>query len=138
GFATCIELVSKFLRDPRELWPLIKDLKKLGCSETFLKETNADLRNGDFDRVNRHWNQVGQKIGWSRFDFLELFALIRATQTAARCVLWHRTSPLGLIESARRGDRRAVLDLVKIDKLFLVDACTRDVLRAAAMAHDRM
>src|SRR5438552_4594647 len=54
GFATCIELVSKFLCDPRELWPLIKDLEKLGCSETFLKETNADLRNGDFDRVNRH------------------------------------------------------------------------------------
>jgi hypothetical protein len=45
--------------------------------------------------------------------------------------------PLSLIAQAREGDRRAVLDLVKVDKLFLHDRCTARVIRDAELQNDR-
>ena len=48
----------------------------------------------------------------------------------------YKENPLGLIEQARGGDRQAVLKLIKIEKLFLTDSCTSQVIRRAELQID--
>jgi hypothetical protein len=66
-----------------------------------------------------------------------LLAITKAAQTVYRCIARYRVSLMVLIELARGGERRAVLDLIKIDKLFLLDSCTQGVLRKALSSSDR-
>jgi len=61
----------------------------------------------------------------------------RAALTAALCLLAYKVHPLTLIAQARRGDRQAVLNLIKVDKLFLNDRCTAQVIHDAALQKDR-
>ena len=50
--------------------------------------------------------------------------------------LYH-VHPIKLIARAWRGDKSAVLDLIRIDKLFLQDRCTLKVIRDAALRNDQ-
>src|SRR5207247_10464709 len=92
--------------------------------------------NSDLDRLRTTIEQMATKAGFSEFSALALFASLRAVQAAMRCLVWYRISPLVLIEKARKGDRDATLDLIRIDRLFLVDACSQNVLRHVSMAND--
>ncbi len=62
----------------------------------------------------------------------------RASRAGAMCMALYKENPLGLIEQARSGDRQAVLKLIKIEKLFLTDSCTSQVIRRAELQHDRI
>jgi len=70
-------------------------------------------------------------------SLLTLVARMRAARAAGLCYILHKEHPLDLIKRARYGGRRAVLDLVKIDKLFLHDRCTAKVIREAELQNDR-
>jgi hypothetical protein len=61
----------------------------------------------------------------------------RAAQATALCCLLHKDHPLSLIAQARKGNRQAVLKLIKVDNLFLNDHCTAQVIREAALQKDR-
>jgi hypothetical protein len=61
----------------------------------------------------------------------------RAGRAWALCLVLHKTNAMVLINRARRGHAQAVLDLIKIDKLFLTDSCTTKVIRRAEFQNDR-
>jgi hypothetical protein len=61
----------------------------------------------------------------------------RAVRATAVCTVLQRVHPLTLIARALRGHREAVLDLVKADKLFLLDRCTQNVIRDAGLRNDK-
>ena len=63
--------------------------------------------------------------------------MARATRVLGVCLAVHGVHPLSLIASASKRDRQATLDLVKIDKLFLHDACTQRVIKEAELRNDR-
>ena len=52
-------------------------------------------------------------------------------------MILYKEHPLFLIARARGGDQKAVLQPIKIDKLFLSDGCTAPVLRQAELGCDR-
>lgn len=51
---------------------------------------------------------------------------------------FYREHPLALIDQARRGNPKAVINLIKIDKLFLTDSCTHQVIRQAGLQNNRV
>jgi hypothetical protein len=67
-----------------------------------------------------------------------LVARGRASRAGALCMVFHKKNPLSLIDQARGGNREAVLKLIKLDKLFLTDSCTAQVIRRAELQNDRM
>ncbi|MBI3477559.1 MAG: hypothetical protein HY010_17640 [Acidobacteria bacterium] len=69
-------------------------------------------------------------------SFEDFLKLLRATRALAMCLSVHETHPLSLIARATRGDGRAVLDLIKIDKLFLHDSCTQQLIKKAELRND--
>ena len=62
--------------------------------------------------------------------------MLRAFRAGVICISINKTHPLTLIARALRGDRQAVLDLVKVDRLFLHDTCTESVIRNSEMLND--
>ena len=48
----------------------------------------------------------------------------RAARAAALCLVLYKTDPTVLINRARNGDVEAVLNLIRVDRLFLTDSCT--------------
>jgi hypothetical protein len=73
-------------------------------------------------------------MGLSLDQFFKIGRAIRAT---VACVALYNDHPLLLISRATKGDRRAVLDLIKADKLFLHDRCCTGVIRSAELHDDR-
>jgi hypothetical protein len=71
------------------------------------------------------------------FAMMTQLARLRAFRAACLCMVLYKSHPLTIISKAKHGDRRAVLDLIKIDKLFAVDSCVRKTLRSAAIAADK-
>jgi hypothetical protein len=69
-------------------------------------------------------------------SFEDSLKLLRATRALAMCLSVHEAHPLSLIARATRGDRRAALDLIKIDKLFLHDSCTQHLIKKAELQND--
>lgn len=63
----------------------------------------------------------------------DLLKLLRASRALFRCMAFLREHPVVLISRASQGDRRAVLDLIKMDKMFLSDACCRETIRKAGL-----
>ena len=82
--------------------------------------------------------QMGNRMSPKSFRaFAVLVKRMRAAYAAALSVLLYKVHPMTLIAQARRGDRQAVLKLIKVDKLFLNDCCTAQVAREAALRMDR-
>ena len=104
-----------------------------------LNQIKENLERSAFDEVNRLCNEALRRAGGkgTTFDMVALLAITRAAQTGYRCIARYRVSPIQLIERARMGDRRAVLDLIKLDKLFSQDSCTQTVLRKALLSSDK-
>ena len=68
---------------------------------------------------------------------IEQFARFRrATRATLICLALHNEHPLVLIARAAKGDRVAVLSLVKTDKLFLHDRCCAPTIRNAELRDD--
>jgi hypothetical protein len=88
-------------------------------------------------RVADTWGippDLSKGMGLSLDQFIKMSRAIRATVV---CVALYNEHPLSLISRATKGDRRAVLDLVKADKLFLHDRCCLGVIRSAELQDDR-
>jgi hypothetical protein len=89
--------------------------------------------------VDRLRSQMGNSISPERIAaFAGLVQSGRAAKVSALCLLLYKVYPLTLIAQARKGDRQAVLNLVKIDKLFLNDSCTAQVIRQTGLEKDRL
>jgi hypothetical protein len=65
-----------------------------------------------------------------------IIKMLRAARALVLCTAVHNEHPVALIARASRGDRRAVLDLIKIDPLFMNDVCCSDVIKRAALQED--
>lgn len=63
--------------------------------------------------------------------------MLRANRALAMCLSLHEAHPLSLMARAAKGDRQAVLDLIKVDKLFLYDRCTENLIKKAELQNDR-
>ena len=82
-------------------------------------------------------HKLGEKItGEGLAVLLALGARCRAGRAAALCMAVFKAHPLSLIAQARAGSRKAVLQLIKVDKLFLTDGCTANVIRQAELQND--
>lgn len=71
------------------------------------------------------------------YAFASMVGRGRACLATGRCLILHKSHPSVLIDRARQGDKRAVLDLIKVDKLFLSDSCSAPVIRQAEFRNDR-
>jgi hypothetical protein len=69
-------------------------------------------------------------------SFEDFLKLLRASRALAMCLSVLEAHPLSLIARATRGDRRAALDLIKVDKLFLHDRCTENLIKKAELQND--
>ena len=70
-------------------------------------------------------------------NFDRIVKSIRAVRATLLCVALYKEHPLALIARASKGDRRAVLDLVKVDNLFLHDCCCTATIRTAELQDDQ-
>jgi hypothetical protein len=61
----------------------------------------------------------------------------RAVRVTSVCTVLQKVHPLTLIARALNGDQEAVVDLVRADKLFLMDRCTQNVIRDAGLRNDQ-
>jgi hypothetical protein len=88
--------------------------------------------------VDRLGKQITEGLTPSRVSaFASMVGRCRAGRAAAHCLVLHKTHATVLINRARRGDLQAVLNLIKVDKLFLTDSCTAKVIRQAEFQNDR-
>ena len=135
---------GQFLADPRSDAEL--DLVKLAeqISSADAQEISDALSSGDPSRalhardslIAKLKSRVGDVTPEKLVAMKAQLMRIRAMRASCLCTITANVHPLFLIEKARRGDQRAVLDLIKIDKLFLFDSCTRDVIRTALLRAD--
>jgi hypothetical protein len=63
--------------------------------------------------------------------------MIRAFRATLICTALDRVNPLTMIAKAWKGDKEAVLGLVRADKLFLQDRCSQAVIRNAGLQNDQ-
>jgi hypothetical protein len=81
--------------------------------------------------------KLGKELtGEGLATLLALGARCRAGRAAALCMAVFKAHPLSLIAQARGGDREAALQLIKVDKLFLTDGCTANIVRQAELQND--
>jgi hypothetical protein len=134
------------LADPRqeEERRIVGLLENVSAAD--MQRISEALRKEDIRALNATRAEIGERLGrqWVKSitpdaisALLALLSRMRAARAAALCAILYKVHPLSLIAQARQGDRRAVLDLVKVDKLFLHDRCTAKVIREAELRHDR-
>jgi hypothetical protein len=69
-------------------------------------------------------------------SFTGFARLLRATRTFLVSTALLHEHPLSLIARAFKGDRRATLDLIKVDHMFVNDRCCKETIRKAALQDD--
>jgi hypothetical protein len=70
-------------------------------------------------------------------SFNAMTQISRALRATLILMALDRVHPLTLIARAWRGDKQAVLGLVRADKLFLQDRCTQAAIRDAGLQNDQ-
>jgi hypothetical protein len=103
-------------------------------------------KSGNREEINRLFPEFASQIlavtglptafGHMRTSPGEWLKLLRAARASFRCIAFLGEHPVALISRASKGDRRAVLDLVKMDKMFLSDECCRETIRKAGLNDD--
>lgn len=92
------------------------------------QEIMAAVQKGDGSEVNQVRSEIIAKLIpkfrklITRENVASFSALVkrcRAGRAGALCLVLYKEHPLSLIARARGGDRQAVLNLIKVDKLFL-------------------
>ena len=104
-------------------------------------------RNGDLERFGTLTSHATTELmsvagipatlfpgGLSLEQFSQLW---RAMRASVFCWVLHNQHPLVLIKRALKGDREAVLKLVKADKLFLQDSSCAATIKKAELQGDR-
>ena len=89
------------------------------------------------DMVEALNQKLGKQLtGEGLATLVALGARCRAGRAAALCMAVFKAHPLSLIAQARAGSRKAVLQLIKVDNLFLTDGCTASAIRQAELQND--
>jgi hypothetical protein len=131
--------------NPKTLDQIDTKSKAIGAATTrHIKTTGKDITN-ELDAVLPQTSVELLKAWGLPPDFLLPYSvsganvrqMLRAFQAVAACIAINRTHPLTLISRAFGGDRQAVLELIKVDRLFLHDACTESVIKNAEMLNDQ-
>jgi hypothetical protein len=88
--------------------------------------------------VGKLGKQITKELTPARVSaFASIVGRCRAGRATAFCLVLYKTHATVLIKRARNGDVQAVLDLIKVDRLFLTDSCTGKVIRDAEFRNDR-
>lgn len=88
--------------------------------------------------LGRLGKQITEGLTASRVSaFASIVGRCRAGRAEALCLVLYKIHAKVLVNRARRGDIQAVLDLIKVDRLFLTDSCTAKVIRQAEFQNDR-
>jgi len=135
GLWHCCQLLWT-LREPNSANEIIYPAQKLLLAKD-RTELEDCCRIRDIAGLNLRCQKILERAGknW-RFDLQDCIGTLRAAQVTFRCLALYKVNPIHLIERARQGDQPAVLELVKLDKLFLTDACIHEVLRKTAVEPD--
>jgi len=128
GLWHCCQLLW-MLREPNSANEIIYPAQRLLPAKD-RTELEDCWRIRDFAGLNLRCRKILERAGpnW-KLDVVKSLETLKAAQVAFRCLALYKTNPIYLIERARQGDQGAALDLVRLDKQFLTDACTREVLR---------
>ena len=136
---------GEIVADPRRREEVQMAAQFGNISREHMQRLMAALQQGDLAASQRVRSEVvkalDQKLGKQMTiedlaTLLGLGARCRAGRAAALCMAVFKANPLSLIAQAECGDRRAVLQLIKVDKLFLTDGCTANVIRQAELQND--
>lgn len=132
--------------DPRKSRALIAKLQDVKDSRTSQELTSLYRENPEeFDsQFKRHALKVkdvanipdGLPALSGFVSFEESLKMLRANRALAICLSLHEAHPLLLMARAAKGDRQAALDLIKVDKLFLHDHCTENLIKKAELQND--
>jgi hypothetical protein len=105
------------------------------------------LRTGDLDAVHSEFSKLmsgildAAEVPHELYESMDLshdglIKQIRSTRALVLSMALLNEHPIVVMKRAANGDRRAVLDLVKIDSLFLHDSCCNAVIRHAELQED--
>lgn len=147
-----IELVDWLLNyfgptvDPRRIKEAIfqsehlRDKETVGLADSY-RSGNLGTFNREFDRIVASlaevWGVPHEITDVVDFSAKNIATGLRATRATLLCLLVYDVHPLTLITEASRGSQEAVLKLIKVDKLFLCDSRTEQVIRGATLQNDQ-
>lgn len=147
--AAAADLMSRLLgpgMDPRKIESSTVQSQKIADDKG--RNLAAALRSGNQDAFQSQFSEAVSELtdAWKiprsiseslGLSFDRVIKLLRATRATLICVGLHGEHPLVLITRALKGDRLAVLALVKVDKLFMHDGCCLGVIRKAELQEDQ-
>jgi hypothetical protein len=112
--------------------PRVMDKVKRRISDLSAKEREPLLTGARANELE----SIRKVASFTGFDVIPGPSVVRAVRAAVWCWFLYEEDPVRIIERARHGQQRAVIDLVKVDKLFLTDDCTTAVIRNASVNND--
>ena len=126
-----------------ELRRQLEDLRKKEKPRILEAQQNDDKQALDVvlsKAIPRMMQVAGLPESFSRkigvVSYAGFVRLLRATRAMLVSMSLFHEHPLSLIARAFRGDRRATLDLIQVDHMFLNDRCCKETIRKAALQDD--
>ena len=114
---------------------IARELVQRGQNAVKVTHPILSLRDLDFDEAE--WTSIENKPGIKKFDASRFLTLLRALRVVAICLFQYKIHPLGLVKEASQGNKHAILQLVRLDTLFLTDPCTQGQIRKASLENDK-
>jgi hypothetical protein len=130
GLTKYVDQGTKFAQASAE--PTVMNKVKRRISDLSAKEREPLLTGARANELE----SISKVASFTGFDVIPAPSLVRAVRAALWCWFLYEEDPVRMIELARHGQQRAVIDLVKVDKLFLTDDCTAAVIRNASVNND--
>jgi hypothetical protein len=130
GLTKFVDQGTKFVQASVE--PRVMDKVKRRISDLSAKEREPLLTGVRANELE----SIRKMASFTGFDIVPSPSVVRAVRAALWCWFLYEEDPVRMIECARHGQQRSVIDLVKVDKLFLTDDCTAAVIRTASVNND--
>ena len=125
--------LAQLLAEPVDY--VARELVQRGQNAVKVTHPILSLRDLDFDEAE--WTSIENKSGIKKFDASRFLTLLRALRVVAICLFQYKIHPLGLVKEASQGNKHAILQLVRLDTLFLTDPCTHGQIRKASLENDK-
>jgi hypothetical protein len=131
------EGLDQFVANVSKQMEAVKDPKVREEIHRKIRELPAEQRQKLIADIKANSPESARTLaGFAGYDFPDFTVFVRPMRAGLWCMFLCGSDPRVLIERARAGDRGAALDLVRIDKAFLHDACTTDVFKSAERDND--
>ena len=118
----------------------LRDNETAGLADSY-RSGDRGRFNREFDRVvsslSNQWGVPREFAEGMDFSSENIPKMLRAFQATLRCLVIYDVHPLNLIAQASRGDQKAVLELISVDKLFMCDSRTEPAIREAALQNNQ-